>query len=273
MTVAPLKQPDWQTGFNVFGSRAFSLIAAFILAVIMCIASFMLLTFPVITGYYYAVRHSRREEFFIDLPNIVRTVFLVLEGIGRFFFQSYVVGLLGLLPAIILFLTPVLPWSILESEAWMYASIPLMILWLPAFFLMGVTVFNAYPYLIATNDGIGAMRQAFSAGRDKPLIALARGSMLLLPLPGWLIHFLMVFSYPIITAWAVAETEDAPHVQRVAGLWEGVASGLVLAAAMLGACYLFVGLWETAGFIVWLVFCFIAVMLWARRYSSRRSPF
>jgi hypothetical protein len=234
----------------------------------------MLLTFPVIAGYYYAVRNSRREEFFIDLPNITRTTFLVLSGVGRYFVPSYIVGFCGLFPALFLFIAPVLPASIL-GDNWMYVGIPMMLLWLPAFFLMGVTVFNAYPRLIAANDSIDSIRYAFSVGRANPLISIARGFMLLYPIPGWIIHFLMVFSYPIITAWAVSATGDTTErwhevEERSRSLWIGVATGLVLSAVLVGFCFLFVSLWEIAGFVGWLILCFISVLLWARKYSTAK---
>ena len=188
-------------------SRPLSLVTALILAVLICLASFMLLTFPVIAGYYYAVRQSKREEYFIDLYNIFRTAFLVLGGIRKYFVQSYILGLTCLLPAAALYVAPVLPMAT-AGERGIYASLSLMLLWLPSFFLAGVTVFNGYPRLIATNDGIGSVRYAVSAGRAKPLLALARGFMLLYPLPGWILHWLMVFSYPLLTVWAIGAAAD-----------------------------------------------------------------
>jgi len=268
-----LQRPDWRIGLEIFASRSLSLISALILGVVVCVASFMLLTFTAIAGYYYAVRQSKREEYFIDLPNISRTTTLVLEGVGRYFVQSYVLGLMGLLTAAILYIAPVLPWAI-GGEGWMYASLGLMILWLPSFFLAGAVVFHGYPYLIATNDGVGALRYAFSTSRARPLLALARGFMLLYPIPGWIIHFLMAIYYPMIVSWAVAATADTDEAERAVPeearfILRGVGLGLLLAAAMVGACYLLVGLWETPGFIAWLVLCFVVVLA-ARPWLARR---
>lgn len=273
MASESLERPNLRKGLEIFASRPLSLVAALILGVIVCVASFMLLTPPVIAGYYYAVRNSGREEFFIDLPNITRTTSLVVTGIGRYFIPSYIVGFCGLLPALVLFIAPVLPASILGDD-WMYAGIPLMILWLPAFFLMGVTVFNAYPRLIATNDSIDSIRYAFSVGKANPLIPIARGFMLLYPIPGWIIHFLMVFTYPVITAWAVSATGDTTEkwsevAERSRRLWVGVGSGLALSAVLVSFCFLFVILWETIGFIVWLVFACASVFIWARRFNVK----
>ena len=108
----------------------------------------------------------------------------------------------------LLYIAPALPLLIVGEEWAYYASIGLAVLWLPAFFLAGVIVFNGYPHLIATNNGIASLRYALSAGREEPLLALARGLMLLFPIPGFIVHFLMVFCYPIVTAWAVAATAD-----------------------------------------------------------------
>jgi len=83
-----------------------------------------------------------------------------------------------------------------------------MILWLPSFFLVGMAVFNGYPRLITTNDGIGSLRYAISAGKAKPLLALVRGFILLYPIPGWILHWLMVLSYPFLTAWAIGTALD-----------------------------------------------------------------
>ena len=272
MTSERLVSPNWRTGFDIFVTRSLSLVVALILVVIVCVSSFMLLTFPAIAGYYHAVRHSKREEYFIDLPNVFRTNSLVLKGMAVHFIPSYIVGVVGLLPAVLLFLAPVLPWSIVGDE-WMYASLPLMLLWVPAFFLMGITVFSAYPRLIATNNAIESLRYAISAGKARPLLAFVRGFLLLYPIPGWIIHFTMVLSYPFIVAWAVSTTNDIEEEQlevdgRRPDLLVGVLATLVLAFVLVGFCYLFVELWEIAGFAVWLVLSLIIVFLWARRFNK-----
>jgi hypothetical protein len=202
-----LTRPDWRTGLGIFGSRALSLVAALILAICISLGSFMLLALPAIAGYYYAVRHSKAERYFIDFPTIVRTAGLVVAGMAKCFGGSYVVGLTLLVPAWALLLAPVLTWSLLSDES-MYAGLPLMVLWLPSFFLMGVALFNAYPYLVATNDSIGAVRYAVTTARREPGAAFVRGCIILFPVPGLIIHFLMALSYPIIAAWAVSETDE-----------------------------------------------------------------
>ena len=78
----------------------------------------------------------------------------------------------------------------------------------------------------------------------------------------------------MIASWAVAATADTAETRRAVPeearfILRGVGLGLLLAAAMVGACYLLVGLWETAGFIAWLVLCFVVVLA-ARPWLVRR---
>ena len=166
MSSTPLAEPNFRKGLEIFASRPVSLVAALIAAVVVSVVSFMLLLFPVIAAYFYAVRQSRKEEFFIDLGNVLRTTSLVFGGIKRYFVQSYLMGILGLLPALLLLLAPVLlfGWA---GEDWRTLSLILQILWLPAFFLMGSVVLYGYPCLIASNSAIGSLRYAFSAGKSK----------------------------------------------------------------------------------------------------------
>jgi hypothetical protein len=91
-----LPQPNWRRELDAFLSRPVSLVAALIFAVTVCVVSFMLLTFPAIASFYYAVRHSRREDYFIDLPNVSRTASLVLVGMWEVFSRKLFGGLLRL---------------------------------------------------------------------------------------------------------------------------------------------------------------------------------
>lgn len=271
-----MPQPNWRTGFEIFATRPLSLVSVLILAVILCVISWMLLFFPVIAAYYFAVRQSRREEYLIDLNSILRTTALFLKGIPTYFVQSYILGLIGLLPAAILFFIPVVPLYVAEDHAWAYyVSLVLSVLWVPALFMAGVTVFNGYPRLIVTNNSIDAIRYAVSEGKANPLLALARGFLLLSPVPGGILHFTMVLSYPWLTAWAVATSGDIDELERKEKETEGlsmfgaVGLTLLLAAVMVGACFLFVGLWHTAGFIVWLIFSFILVFIFVPKITAK----
>ena len=51
------------------------------MAIVVCVISFFLLTSPVITGYYFAVHPSRREEYFLDLVNTSRPPPFLLAGV------------------------------------------------------------------------------------------------------------------------------------------------------------------------------------------------
>ena len=267
-----LPPPSLQIGLQIFITRSLSLIAAFIMAVVLCVISFFLLTLPVITGYYYAVRHSRREEYFIDMVNISRTTALLFQGIRRYFFQSYVFGIIGLLPVAVLFIAPVLP-AIISPEKGLTLSLILQILWIPTFFLAGAVIFYGYPHLIATNSGMASFRYALTMGKAKPLATIGRGLLLLYPIPAALFHFLMVFSYPILVAWAVASTDDESFKIKK----EVVAPGevtlkkllltLLLAAVMVGILYLFAGLWGGVGFFIGLGLCFTLALRFAKRIT------
>jgi hypothetical protein len=207
MTCNQIVQPDLRRGFAIFTSRPLSLITALILAIVLCIISFLLLTFPVIAGYYYAVRHSKREEYFIDLNNIFRTAFFIFTGIKRFFIQSYILGIIGILLAIILLVIPLLPLQV-AGEQGKFLSIVLQILWLPAFFLYGGVVLYDYPHLISTNNAIGSLRYALSEGKASFFKTLFVGFLILFPIPGVIFHLLMGLTYPFLVAWAVSVTDN-----------------------------------------------------------------
>ena len=264
-------QPNLSKGLQIFATRSLSLVVAFIMAVVICVISFFLLSFPVIAGYYYAVRYSRRERHFIDMENIMRTTFLVLRGIRVYFIQSYVFGLLGLLPIAILYFSPLLPWTLAGKQG-MYWSLLLQLLWIPAFFLTGIVVFHGYPHLIATNNGIGSLRYAFAIGRSKPLPAIGRGFLLLYPLPAAIFHFLMVLSYPILVGWSLGATDDAeerkPEVRAQGEVTLAkVLLTLVFAGVMFGIIYLLSWLWGGLGLFVGLGLCLTLALLFAGRLT------
>lgn len=266
-----LPQPNLRKGWEIFATRPLSLIAALIMAVIICIISFMLLTFPAIAAYYYAVRHSKREEYFIDLNNIFRTTFLIFKGIGRYFVQSYILGFTGLLPVAILFITPVLP-VILSGKQDIYLSLILQILWLPCFWIAGAVVFYGYPCLIATNNGIKSLRYALSVGKTRIFGTFARGFLLLCPFPAAIFHFFMVFSYPILAAWAVVTSEDKEDTryrqQYVGRVTIGkVLFGLGLAAVMFCIIYFCAWKWGGTGLFIGLGISFCLVFIFASKLT------
>lgn len=267
-----LPSPSLQIGWQIFVSRPLSLIAALITAVVLCVVSFFLLTFPVITGYYYAVRHSRREEYFIDIANISRTTALLFRGIGRYFIQSYIFGIIGILPVAVLFFAPVLP-AVISPEKGLTLSLALQILWIPTFFLAGAVIFYGYPHLVASNSGFASLRYALSMGKTKPLATIGRGFLLLYPIPAALFHFLMVFFYPILVGWAVASTDEETLVfkKEVSAPGEVTLKKLIftllLAGVMVGILYLFAGLWGGVGFFIGLGLCFTLALMFARRIT------
>jgi hypothetical protein len=236
------------------------LVAALILAVILCVVSFTLLLFPAIAGYYYAVWQSKREEYFIDLNNIFRTTFLVFSGIRRFFVQSYLFGIIGLLPAALLFLAPILPWIVTGEETYTWIHLILQILWLPSFFLAGAVVLYGYPCLINTNSAIGSFRHALSIGKARPFKTLVLGFLLLFPIPGFVFHLLVVITYPLLVSWALSGTFD--HSERLIRITEKEKPVLpewlfyiFMVMIFAAGCYLFYKVWGGVGIVGWLGLC------------------
>jgi hypothetical protein len=254
-----LALPNLRKGCEIYVSRPFSLTLALIAAVVICVVSFLLLTFPVIAGYYYAVRESRREEYFIDLNNVLRTTFFVFKGIRKYFIRSYVFGLLGFLPTFVLYFVPLIPYY-RSGEEGIYLGAILQILWLPAFFLAGAMVLYGYPCLVATNNAIGSIRYALSAGKSKRLKMIAVGFVLLFPIPGIVFHLLMIFSYPLIVSWAVAATADTTE-SLIEIKWKksevspGVLLPLFLLAVAGSGGLFFFRIWEGPGIVAWVGMC------------------
>jgi hypothetical protein len=270
MGEAPLTTPSLQRGWEIFSSRPLSLVFAFIVAVVICVVSLFLLTFPVIAGYGYAVRQSRREKYFIDINAMLRTTALLFRGIKIYFGQSYVFGFLGILPTAILFFITVLPILTSTNQKALILSLALEILWVPAFFLAGAFVFFGYPYLIATNQGKDAIRYALSVGKSEPLATTGKGFLLLFPLPGWIIHFLMIISYPILASWAIAATDDPANAQQeVFGQGQATFAklilGLILAAVMVFVLHFSVAWWGGIGFFIGLGISFILAFVFASK--------
>lgn len=273
MAVNSLPQPSLLRGWDIFSTRPLSLIAALIVAVTVSVISFFLLFFPAVAGYYYAVSQSRREEFFIDLNNVFRTALLVFRGMGRYFLQSYLLGLLGLLPAVILYLCPILPYM-LQGDKGMVVGLFLQVLWIPSFFLAGAVIFYGYPYLIETNRGLISLRNSLSMGKAKPWGTFGRGFLLLSPIPGAVVHFFMVFSYPIIVSSAVAGAGDTEEINREIFVEGRVAPrnllfGLGLAAVMFGIIYGFAWILGGIGLFIGLGISFLLAFLFASKLQAK----
>ena len=207
-----LARPSLRLGWAIFASRPISLVAALIVAVVLLVTSFGLLAPPILAGYYHAVRASRRERFLIDLERVLGAVGELFRGIGRHFGRSYLLALGGLLVPLALMLAPAVLLELRGPGAAGWA-IALQVLFLPAFAVAGATLLHAVPALVSTDAGtLAAARHALAAARRRPWPSLAVGFLFLFPIPGVLIHLLMVFSYPLLAASAVAATGDESQV-------------------------------------------------------------
>ena len=196
------------TGLHIFATRPFSLVITLILAVVVSVISFMLLLFPAIAGYYYAVSKSRPETQFIDLENLFRTNRMLFDGLKRYLVPSYVVGLFGLIPAILLFVAPAIP-LLNGSKSNLKWALCLEVLLLPASFLAGSVVLFGFTQLIRTGRGFHSLGYAVKTGKRNLLKVLLLGFLLLFPITGFIIHMLMVFTYPIIVGWAVSGVAES----------------------------------------------------------------
>jgi hypothetical protein len=254
-----LPQPNFRRGLEIFVTRPVSLVVTLIIAVVLCLASFMILTFPLVAGYFFAVRHSRREEYFVDLNAILKNCGLLFLGIKHHFGQSYVLGFLGLVPAVALVLVPIVPLHLYGNEG-RILSLVLQVLWLPGFFLAGGVFLYGFPHLVATTHGIRSLRHTLSAGMKSPLKTLAVGFVILFPIPGFVFHLLMVLTYPFLAAWAVGATADPIESGKAVSLGGNEKSGgrlLLLLLAGLGVAggYFCVRLWGGVGLVAWLGIC------------------
>ena len=272
MVTEPLAEPSLQKGWEIFTSRPISLVFSLIFAVVICVFSFFLLTFPVIAAYGYAIKHSRREEYFIDLNAIFRTISLLSRGIKIYFGQSYVFGFLGILPTAILLFIPVVPIMISTNQEAFIVSLVLEILWIPTFFLAGAFMFYGYPHLVATNKGRDSIRYAFSMGKSKLLATMGKGFLIIFPFPGWIIHFFMIFSYPILASWAIASTDDPVRTHedtrgRGEVTFAKLFLTLLLAGAMFCIIYFFAWWWGGVGFFIGLGLSLFLAIIFTSRIS------
>jgi hypothetical protein len=223
-----------------------------------------MLALPVIAGYYYAVRNSRREEYFIDLNNIFATLGHVFVGIRRYFWKSYWLGFVGLLVPVALLILPAVLWQV-TGKPLLYPGLALAILWLPAFFLAGAIVLYGYPYLMARPDG-SAVRYALSGARKRPFLTAGIGVLLLFPIPAFVFHLLMVFSYPILVASSLGIAGDMGTPEAIGLGAQEVTLGqlgvaFALAAVMFGITFLLAWLWSGVGLFVGLAVSFFLALL------------
>ncbi|MFC1895955.1 hypothetical protein ACFL0Q_04770 [Thermodesulfobacteriota bacterium] len=261
-----IQNPSLKTGLEIYISRAISMVSTLIIAIVIFIISFMLLIFPLITSFYFAVSQSKREEYLIDLNNVLRTISFFFKGIKHYFFHSYILGFLGLIPPIILILLPVF---ILEygGKDYLMLCLTLQIMWLPAFFLFGSVLLYGYPFLLVSNSGFQSFRYAISKGKSHKLLVVAIGFIILFPIPGILFHLLMVFSYPILAACAVSRTADTdailvklPERERLEKQRPGLY--FILVTIFLTGLYFTYKIWSVPGVFGWLAltlaFCIFA---------------
>jgi len=265
-------EPSLARGWKIFSSRPLALIAALIVAVIVSVVTFLLLVFPVIAGYYYAVRESRRERFFIDLEAVARTTADLFVGIRKYFLASYVIGMPGLVVPLLILVLPVV--ALGEGRELTLLSLVFGVLWVPAFFLLGSVVLYGYPYLMLSGRATASLSYAVSAGRDTPVRAFLLGFLILFPVTGFLFHVLMVFSYPILVASALGTARQVelelpegagPKLAEFVRAQEvtpgRLALGLGLAALMFGVVYGCAWLWGGAGLFVGLGISFLLVFV------------
>jgi hypothetical protein len=207
-----LPAPSLHVGWRIFATRPVSLVLTLVLAVVVGVLSFGLLVLPAVAAYYHAVRRSRREGFFIDLEAVVALAGHFLRGLVRLFLRGWIVGIFGLLLPVALLLLPALALDRQASAAPILAMGSLL-LFVPAFFWAGSVLLHGYPALAADATAFASLRHALSAGRGRPLQATAVGFLVLFPVTGALFHLLMVFSYPILVAAAVATTSDEERIE------------------------------------------------------------
>ena len=192
-----------KAGFLVFATRPVSMVATLVLAVAASVISLGLLFFPAIAGFYLAVRESRREEFFIDLENVVRTVGIFFKGMQAFALGAWVLGLFGIVVSIVLLVIPVIP-SIEETPAGYELGLRLSFLFIPAFWLMGSVLIHGFPNLVRGAGGWRSITTSLKHGVRTPFLALFIGFLVLFPMTGFFFHIFMIFTYPIFVGWVLA---------------------------------------------------------------------
>lgn len=296
---AELPSPSIRAGWLIFATRPVALVVTLIVCVVLVLVSFGTLAFPVIAAFYHTTRQSKRERYFIDLERVVGMLAGLGRGMRRHFFQSYVIGILGLAAAIALLVVPVL---LVDHPS---ASMALLIelLFLPAFFWSGATLLHAYPCLIETGSAGQALAHAWREGRRRPLRALGVGFLVFFPIPGALFHLLMVFSYPILAASSLgvagdsapitlrglvtgegqAERADLAGEEEVSGgpeegpLGPALVRSIVLlilfavlyTAVLLGGGTIIARTWGEAAVVPWTAAGIIALLIILRRFAPR----
>lgn len=257
--------PNFRRGREIFFSRPISLTLTLIIAVMICVISFLLLVFPVITAYYYAVSNSKREEFFIDLDNVAKTISFLFKGIKQYFLQSYLFALISVLPVLTLYLIPLMP-IYLYGKQGLQISAFLQIIWIPLFFFFGSLLLYGYPQLIVSKSAIYAFKSTFAGIKRSPLVVFILGFLTLVPFTSFVFHLLMVFTYPILAGWGVSAVSDVGKPSQQEGTTRSengakatqevtlgkLGIALTTAALMFMIIYGFSWLWGGTGFFIGL---------------------
>jgi hypothetical protein len=255
-----LAPPSLEAGWRIFATRPISLVAALVVATIVSLVSFLLLLFPAVAGYFYAVRESRREEYFIDLNNIARMIGNLFAGIKGYFWPSYPVGLLGIVFPLFLMVLPVLGWE--EGHSLSRFRLLMLFLWIPACWILGSIILYGYPYMVIVRRGFASLRHGLESGRRHPTLAFSLGFLICFPITAFFFHLLMVFSYPILAGSALGIAAELGSERRKAEtqLQEVTLGRLLLALGLAGvmvAALMFsVWLWGGVGFFIGLGFSF-----------------
>lgn len=200
-------------GWAVFMARPRSLVGALITSVVISVASFFLLLPPAIAGYYFAVAGGLESEADLFREDPGRASGLVFAGVRRYFFPSYVVATFGLLIPLVLLVGPVLPWTV-SGEEWRGLAPLSIALAIPAFLVAGSVVLYGYPRLLVTRSAREAVRYTIRAAIGRPFASLVMGFLLLFPITAFVVHVLMVITYPFIVATAVCSMVAAIQTDR-----------------------------------------------------------
>lgn len=192
-------------------ARPRSLVGALITSVVISVASFFLLLPPVIAGYYFAVAGGLEGELDVYREDPGGAGGLLFAGMRRYFLPSYVVATFGLLLPLALLIGPVLPWTV-SGQEWQSLAPLSVVFALPAFLVLGSVVLFGYPRLLVTRSAVEAILYTLRAARRRPLISLVLGFLLLFPITGFVVHVLMVITYPLIVATAICTMSRAIQV-------------------------------------------------------------
>ena len=130
-------------------------------------------------------------------------------GLKRYFFPSFVLGLFGLVPSLLLSIAPAFPLQNGSESGVIWWTLSLEVLLLPAYFLAGSVVLYGFTQLIRTGRGFHSLSYAVKTGARSLLKVLLLGFLLLFPITGFVVHLLMIFTYPIIVGWAVSGVAES----------------------------------------------------------------